>query len=225
MKVIAATLLHATPDLAVAMRNQLPDVLLLDNGSAPPIPGADIRMPENLGFVRGWNDYMSRTDADYCWMLNSDLQGVNEDMLRELVEVADARKLFAVSPAFNSPHSLFWPDPQYLTAPRVSRWLDWCCPLVAVSIWRQLGGFDTRSTGYYADMDICHRSFLRGYRVAICDWLQVHHIGSVTADLVGHSWSTDETWIKEKWKLGDVQDIAPFTREREREVFAEAPSQ
>jgi GT2 family glycosyltransferase len=206
MKVIAATLIYNTPSLVNAMRNQVTDIVIIDNGSTPAIVDADVRQ-DNLGFVRGWNEYMRTVDADYVWMLNSDVVGVNDSMLHALADAANSFEFAAVTPAFNSPHSLFHPHLLDYIGPRFVGWIDWTCPMVSVKAWRELGGFDEQATGYFADVEYCYRARLMGEMFAVCDWLTVHHLGSKTALQVGHTWDADDTWLRNKWGVRSWTDL------------------
>jgi GT2 family glycosyltransferase len=198
MKVIAATLIYNTPELADAMRRQITDVQIIDNGSTPALMDADVRQG-NLGFVRGWNEYMRTVNADYVWMLNSDVEGVNDNMMQVLARNAQVFGMAAITPAFNSPHALFHSRPHEPHIPRLVSWADWTCPLVSVKAWRDLVGFDEQSSGYFADVDWSHRAHLRGEVLGVCDWLQVHHLGSKTALQVGHVWDANDEWLRHKW--------------------------
>jgi hypothetical protein len=206
VKTIAATLIYNTPQLAAAMRRQITGIAVIDNGSAPAIADADV-VQGNLGFVRGWNEYMQGVDADYVWMLNSDVEGVNDSMMHTLAMVARVNSLAAVTPAFNSPHSAFHARPHEPYLPRMVRWLDWCCPLVSVQAWQMAGGFDERSTGYFADVDLSRRWRDTGHSMGVCDWLQVHHIGSATALHVGHTWDANDEWLRQKWGVNSWQEL------------------
>ena len=199
MKVIATTLVYNTPDLADAMRAQLPEIVVVDNGSTPPIAGAQVWIPENRMFSGGWNaamDALAMQGAEYVWQLNSDVQGVSPDMLADLAQTAQRHALAVVTPAFNSPHGLFhsrgvgW---------RQVPWVDWTCPLVSLEAWRRVGGFDAQLVGYFADVDWCARARALGYALGVADWLVVQHLGSVTALRTGHVWDADDSYLVRKW--------------------------
>lgn len=203
---IAATLVHNTPELAARMREQLPGVLVIDNGSHPPIDGAAISLPVNRGFVGGWNEAMRRIiaehpDVDYVWMLNSDVEGVTHDMGDSLMMDCDFDEFAVSTPVFNSPHSVFSVRPTNERAQtlRSVSWVDWCCPMVPVYVWESVGEFDTRSTGYFADVDWCKRARDAGYRFCVSEPHEVHHIGGATARAIGHTWDADDRWLCEKW--------------------------
>ncbi len=116
-------------------------------------------------------------DYELVWMLNDDVEGVSGQMLGALERVPWTG-VAAVTPAFNSPHGEF--HPRRIGLASVS-WVDWCCPVVNVKAWRDVGPFDERFKGYGADLDWCRRARDRGWRFFVHhDW-QVHHLGSQTA--------------------------------------------
>lgn len=203
---LAATLVHNTPDLAARMREQLPDVLVIDNGSHPPIDGAHISLPLNRGFVGGWNEAMrrivaERPDVDYVWMLNSDVEGVSVEMGLELWMDCVYDEHAVSTPVFNSPHQAFSQQAANMFAQtlRAVSWVDWCCPMVSVEAWKKVGEFDPASTGYFADVDWCRRARDVGYRFCVSEPNVVNHLGSVTASRIGHTWSADDSWLCRKW--------------------------
>lgn len=186
--VVAATLVYNTPALADAMRAQLPDVWIIDNGSEPSIEGSQISIASNRYFSGGWSDAMTDLrimGAEWVWMLNSDVTGVSPAMLAGLVEIAqawyDVHGLAVLTPAFNSPHDLFWHHEGETRAVRPVPWVDWCCPLVSVAAWERVGGFDERFAGYGADLDWCWRARQHGYMFGVSDRWQVVHQGGATA--------------------------------------------
>lgn len=199
MNIVPATLVHNTPDLADAMQLQLPGVIVVDNGSEPSLLGAHIWLPRNRGFAGGWNDAMVglyQMGAGWVWMLNSDVSGASPDMMRAMADAAKAGGYDVVTPAFNSPHAVFH---SHFRGLRSVSWIDWCCPLVSMAAWIAVGPFDERSTGYFADVDWCHRARMLGMRFAVSDACQVTHAGGETARRMGHTWDADDGWLREKW--------------------------
>jgi GT2 family glycosyltransferase len=95
--------------------------------------------------------------------------------------------------------------------PRVVPWIDWTCPLVSVELWREVGPFDEKLPGYYAEIDWCYRAYQAGCRFGVCDWLQVTHLGSVTAQRVGHVWDADDAYLRAKWGKGWIDLVGEMT--------------
>lgn len=181
MTVIAATLVYNTPTLVLSMWEQIPSILIVDNGSQPPVgsfpTGNIIRREENGLFTKGWNFAMRSLDADWVWMLNSDVVGVNTNQLYAMI--GDAPENCAcITPSFNSPHGLFYRQGSSI---REVGWMDWCCPVVRMDAWKQVGEFDEQFVGYGADLDWCHRARQLGWRFYVDDRWNIIHLGSKTA--------------------------------------------
>lgn len=211
MSAIAATLVYNTPGLAASMRKQLPEIVIVDNASQLACDH-DISFDENFGFVRGWNRFMKMAASfriDYVWMLNSDLEGIDQWVMEDVLwPLENYKNRFAVTPTFNSPHAAFHYNPALEKNSGIpATWLDWCCPMVNVKHWIDLGGFDERSTGYFADVDICHRARLKGLSVEIINQPGVHHIGQQTINRAGKMWDIDETWLREKWGVSSWMEL------------------
>jgi hypothetical protein len=141
----------------------------------------------DLRWIDGWNNFMA--GAHLCqgvsavWMLNDDVLGVNKEAAGLLYSaIVNMQSLFAITPAFNSPHSVFNKRENTF---RNSCWIDWTCPMVNNKLWSQVGGFDEDFPGYGADIDLCVRARKRGYVFMIADQVEVKHIGSVTAIRTG----------------------------------------
>ncbi len=54
-------------------------------------------------------------------------------------------------------------------------WVGGMFMLFPSSVFREIGGFDTRFFLYYEDVDLCARLTLRGYRVVMCNQVSVVH--------------------------------------------------
>jgi GT2 family glycosyltransferase len=108
--------------------------------------------------------------------------------------------LLMITPAFNSPHSLFHKRKTYLT--REVNWIDMTCPIINVDMYKKLGGFDLQFKGYFADVDLCYRARLAGLIMAIDDIQEVNHIGSYTVqkeDKWDQANASDNELIVKKW--------------------------
>jgi GT2 family glycosyltransferase len=199
---LIATLVYNTPDLALDMQAQLPDILLIDKGSERPIPGAAVRLDQIYFFSGGWNRALALMETDYVWTLNSDIQGVSHDMGLALVDYLNANPRAAcVSPAYNSPQRFMRPQG---CGVRQVPWMDWAGPMVLMQAWRDVGGFDEDTfRGYGGDVDRSHRARLRGWTFHVCDSLQFYHIGCVTVRRCTQpeAWSAynNHRILKDKW--------------------------
>jgi GT2 family glycosyltransferase len=184
-KVIAAVLAYNQPQLTQKMFDQLgPAMVLVNNGSIVSQPFLPqhrvITLPKNLMFAGGWNAAMRVfTSQDWVWMLNSDVEGVNIDMMYILMDLAMDLNYAVISPSFNSPHVHMRRNGYHV---RQVAWIDWCCPLVNMEVWKKVGPFDSENfPGYGADLDWCKRAQEKGYTFAVADTFEVYHHGSVTA--------------------------------------------
>jgi hypothetical protein len=172
-----ATLIYNTPELVEVLKSQAPEIFIIDAGSDKPINGAHIRYEENKYWVGNWDRFLRSTNAEYVWMLNSDINGATSAMYKELEHFARATDAFIVTPAFNSPHSLFHPSGKTL---RQVNWVDMAAPLINVKKYKQIGGFDLAFKGYFADIDLCHRANAEGFKMYVDDTLKVEHLGGYT---------------------------------------------
>lgn len=210
MKSLSAYLAYRQPQLAQAMRDQLgPRCAQVDNGSQPSLPPIaqwNLRQEQNGYFSGGWNFGMSYLTelAEAIWMCNSDVQGVSSLLLDHLTQALAADDwLAAVTPVFNSPHTLFH-------QPGPVRWIDWTCPVVRSQAWREVGPFDSaRFPGYGADLDWCRRAREAGWRFAVVNET-IHHLGSQTAlaeglqglqgDVHAMTLALQEKWGVQTWQ-------------------------
>ena len=195
-----ATLIYNTPELVEKLRAQIPDIFIIDAGSTIPISGANLRYEDNRYWVGNWDRFLRSIDAEYVWMLNSDVEGVSKAMYLDLVDTMLDEDLFMITPPFNSPHSLFHKRKTYLT--REVNWIDMTCPIINVDMYKKLGGFDLQFKGYFADVDLCYRARLAGLIMAIDDIEEVSHIGSYTVqkeDKWEQANASDNELIVKKW--------------------------
>ncbi len=199
---ISAALTYNRPDLAEMMVRQLgSDLLLVDNGSTPPLPQMThytFHIPENRFWTGGWNTVLKALyegGHEWVWMLNDDVLEVTPEKAQLLEDVASQLPDSAaiLSPTFNSPHSHMQPsnDPHQLVQTllarnrwvnvRQVRWIDMCAPVINLNWFEHIGGFDTAFVGYGADLDLCKRLSDEGAMFYVSDDITFHHLGSLTA--------------------------------------------
>ena len=118
------------------------------------------------------------TSKQIALLSNSDIEGFNIKMYNKLVWQLHAIDGFMITPAFNSPHQLFQPCKKEATF--AVNWIDMACPVINVAKYRELGGFDPKFKGYFADVDLCYRARLKGYDMLVDYSLKVNHLGSYT---------------------------------------------
>ena len=172
-----ASLIYNTQELIPILQDQIPDIFLIDAGSSKPIKGCHIRYNTNLLWTGNWDRFLRSTNAQYVWMLNSDITGASIEIYNTLLHYAIATDCFMITPSFNSPHTLFHSIGNTI---RSSNWVDMAAPLINVKKYKQLGGFDLSFKGYFADIDLCYRAKQENMKIYIDDTLKVHHEGGYT---------------------------------------------
>jgi GT2 family glycosyltransferase len=225
MRVITASLTYNRPDLAESIVRQMGgDVVIIDNGSQPALPrynNRQIDCTENRFWTGGWNWAMTAfKDEDYVWMLNDDVQQVSPEKATALATLARDLGVSMISPSFNSPHPHMQPQSgeanhfangQGWVSVRFVPWIDMTAPMMSVDWYHRVGGLDTRFVGYGADLDLCKRIAQAGGRFAVCDHIQIHHIGSETAMSEGVSAHVDvglmNQRLREKWGVNDWTEM------------------
>ena len=156
---VALTLVRDTPDLAAIMRAQLPDVLVTDNGSRPPIDGAWCRIETNRYFSGGWNHAVKqlraeRPDVRWAWLLNSDVNGIRDGAMERLVGAATDHGAVMVTPRVETS---VWPD-MHLRAVAPVLFVDCVAPLINADWFLGMGGLDETLPGWGSDIDLCYRA-------------------------------------------------------------------
>jgi len=175
-----AVLTYNQPELVRGMIDQLGSCLMvIDNASNPPIPNADVIIPENRYFAGGWNYAMKAIDSEWVAMLNDDITGISLPMIYDLIDTAERSGYAAISPAFNSPHAHMQPQG---TGLRPVASIDWVATLIRKNAWDDVGGFnEAMFKGWGAELDLAYRLKKEGYRMAVDDKHIIHHFGGVAA--------------------------------------------
>ena len=172
-----ASLIYNTPELIEPLQNQIPNIFIIDAGSTIEIKDSHLRYEDNRLWVGNWDRFLRSTNAEWVWMLNSDITNATLNKYDELVNYAIATNCFMITPAFNSPHNLFHSKTNTI---REVNWIDMAAPLINVKKYKQLGGFDLKFKGYFADIDLCYRARQEGLKMYCDDTIQVNHIGGYT---------------------------------------------
>jgi GT2 family glycosyltransferase len=172
-----ATLIYNTPELIPILRAQIPDIFIIDAGSSQRIKGANLRYEENRFWVGNWDRFLRSTNASHVWALNSDITSASIDMYNTLLHYAISTDAFIITPAFNSPHSLFHSKGSLI---RSCSWVDMAAPLINVKKYKQLGGFDLSFRGYFADVDLCYKARQEDFKMYIDDSQIIQHGGGYT---------------------------------------------
>jgi hypothetical protein len=172
-----ATLIYNTPELIPVLKAQIPDIFIIDAGSSQRIQGAHLRYEENRFWVGNWDRFLRSTNASHVWMLNSDITGASIEMYNTLLHYAISTDAFIITPAFNSPHTLFHSKGNII---RACNWVDMTAPLINVKKYKQLGGFDLSFKGYFADVDLCYKARQEKMKMYIDDSQIIQHGGGYT---------------------------------------------
>jgi GT2 family glycosyltransferase len=163
---------------------------------------------ENGGFAKGYNDALSKVEADYYILLNSDIETPAswiEPVIElmegdEMIAVAqpkilmyDNKELFEYAGAsggyidmFGYPFcrgrifdSLEKDAGQYQSAQEVF-WATGACLFIRASLFHQLGGFYEPLFAHMEEIDLCWRLKNIGYKIYVCPESHVYHVGGGT---------------------------------------------
>jgi len=183
------------------------EIILVDNGSTPPIVDLDglpatIRNETNLGFPCGVNQAIQAARGDVIILLNNDciVSGGWAFWLQHHLE-----KYAIVGPVTNYCAGLqrvtlpVYHNEQELTMvagkwakdhageSQEVNWIIGFCMAFKRSLWEEIGPFDESLWPCSGEeLDFCLRSRSLGYRVGIARETYVHHHGSVTfQDMAG----------------------------------------
>lgn len=204
MNVAVVVMHYERNDLTDQVLTQLvgiDDVFVCDDGSTSPYTDWQLhqgvghhryvpvfRLAVNLGYVKAVNFAMSMLGArltyDAVWVLNNDVHGLTPQLLTELTAALDVDpKLAAVSPAVSpTGHVEMKPGLRRSRNPfalKRTRFIDWVCPLVRVTAWQEVGGFDEKLHGFGCDVQFCYDAKLKGWKFGvISQHVVVHDMGA-----------------------------------------------
>ena len=167
-----------------------------------------IPLEQNYGFTGGYNRALSKVEAEYFVLLNSDIE-VTQDWLRPLVEWMDSHpecgicgsKLLSFQDRGSFEYAgaaggcldacgypfcrgrvlkrLDRDRGQYDSPARVL-WVSGACLMIRSSLWKALGGLDDRFFAHMEEIDLCWRAQLRGQQVWVVPESKVYHLGGGT---------------------------------------------
>ena len=167
-----------------------------------------IRLDRNYGFAEGYNRALEQVDADYCVLLNSDVE-TPEGWLEPLIARLDAdERVAAVAPKllWSEDHTLFeyagasggfidflgYPFCRGRIMKHVERdegqyddvrevfWASGAAFCCRLNLFKALGGFAAHYFAHMEEIDLCWRMQLAGYRVEIEPQSRVFHYGGAT---------------------------------------------
>jgi GT2 family glycosyltransferase len=181
-------LCYNSPEMAEQLQAQLPSVFIVDAGSNPPLKDAFMALSTNKYWVNNWHSVLEYLHGNlkkrFIWLLNDDVKGVSEEMYQALLSKMQETNAFMITPAFNSPHSVFHKQGNDL---REVNWVDMTAPLIDLDKYFELGGFDLNFKGYFADVDLCYRARQKGFKMYVLDSFEFEHIGGYTVNKEGMS--------------------------------------
>lgn len=141
-------------DYWAAVRLVDAEVLIVDNGSVPPLPNA-IRLETNQGFHRACNLGLSHARTDAVLFLNNDVVPTVSDWLTPIQAALEPGALVGAALRYDAHGSLDGQPLPYLDG--------WCLAGMTGDL-RELGGFDEDylEPAYYGDNDLCLRARAAG---------------------------------------------------------------
>lgn len=193
------------------------DIIVADNGSTDgstellrsDFPSVRIIiLDKNYGFAEGYNRALQSVEADYCVLLNSDVE-TPEGWLEPLTARLDSdSSIAAVAPKLLSaenPHQfeyagaaggfidwLGYPfcrgrilqtlendEGQYDDAREVF-WVSGAAFCCRLDVFKQLGGFAGEFFAHMEEIDLCWRMQLAGYSIVVEPASRVYHLGGGT---------------------------------------------
>lgn len=167
-----------------------------------------IRLAQNFGFAKGYNEALKRVQSDYYVILNSDVE-VEPGWLNPMVALLEKDlKIAACQPKIRSYHhrELFeyagaaggWLDKygypfargrvfdiceedqgQYDQCEPVF-WASGAALFIRASVFHEVKGFDEYFFAHQEEIDLCWRIQLAGYQVYSCPQAVVFHVGGGT---------------------------------------------
>ena len=167
-----------------------------------------IVLDDNYGFTGGYNRALQEIEAQYYVLLNSDIE-VTQNWLDPLVRWMDTHpECGACGPKLHSwyDRDCFeyagaaggmldkWGYPfcrgrvlkklekdngQY-DSPADVFWITGACLVTRSSLWKELGGLDSRFFAHMEEIDYCWRLQLKGHKVTVVPQSLVYHVGGGT---------------------------------------------
>lgn len=185
----------STDNSLEVMRQEFPDVRL-------------ILLDKNYGFAEGYNRALAEVDAEYCLLLNSDVE-VTEGWLTPMLDYMDAHPEVAVcQPKIRSYHrrnefehagacggfmdkygypfcrgrmmdTVEEDKGQYDTTVPVL-WATGAALFIRTADYREAGGLDARFFAHMEEIDLCWRLRSRGRGIVCIPQSTVYHVGGAT---------------------------------------------
>lgn len=185
----------STDNSLEVMRQEFPDVRL-------------ILLDKNYGFAEGYNRALAEIDAEYCLLLNSDVE-VTDGWLAPMLDYMDVHpEVAACQPKIRSWHrreefehagacggfmdkygypfcrgrmmsTVEVDERQYDTTVPIF-WATGAALLVRTADYREAGGLDSRFFAHMEEIDLCWRLRSRGRGIVCIPQSVVYHVGGAT---------------------------------------------
>lgn len=185
----------STDNSLEVMRQEFPDVRL-------------ILLDKNYGFAEGYNRALAEIDAEYCLLLNSDVE-VTDGWLAPMLDYMDVHpEVAACQPKIRSWHrreefehagacggfmdkygypfcrgrmmsTVEVDEGQYDTTIPIF-WATGAALLVRTADYREAGGLDSRFFAHMEEIDLCWRLRSRGRGIVCIPQSEVYHVGGAT---------------------------------------------
>ncbi len=167
-----------------------------------------VQLDRNYGFADGYNKALERVDAEYCLLLNSDVE-VTQGWLEPMLSFMENNpKAVACQPkilAYNNKTQFEYAgaaggfidrygypycrgrlfdtvevdNGQYNDVCRVF-WATGAAMMVRSDAFRKAGGFDGRFFAHMEEIDLCWRMLARGGEIYVVPQSMVYHVGGAT---------------------------------------------
>jgi len=207
------------------------ELIVVDNGSDPPVAGATIRNEKNLGFSVAANQAMKQAKGDVVVLLNNDCvvtPGWDDRLAKYLEEFSIVGPMtnYAIgcqrvsAPMYEDKEDLYvvaqdWGE-KYKGQVQEVNWLIGFCMMFRRSLLDDIGWLDDSMwpcTG--EEIDFCMRARAAGHKVGVVKECYVHHHGSVTFDEMDEQKVIDyqeivdrnNEHLKQKWEGWDTKQL------------------
>ncbi len=169
-----------------------------------------VKLQENYGFAKGYNEALKHVDADYFVILNSDVE-VTPNWIEPIINLMEANKTIAAAQPkilfYNAKNefeyagacggfidkygypfcrgrifnSLEKDNAQYNNAIEIF-WATGACMFVRSSVFNELKGFDSFYFAHMEEIDLCWRINNTGHKIMAIPQSVVYHVGGGTLD-------------------------------------------
>ncbi len=168
------------------------DVIIVDNGSDPPIEGARIRFAENRGFQAANNAGLRAATTDAVLHLNNDIELQSANWLQTIRDKVAPGRL--VGSIVHSQHTFFDGE--------VHPYIDgWCLAGMRDEL-VELGGWDETMAepAYYGDNMLALRAQQAGLELHSVGFVGLRHLGNRTTPDVSDDFSRAVRENRARWE-------------------------